>query len=205
MLATRSGSDWVVRAPAKLNLSFEILARRVDGFHEIETLMVSVGLYDSLSLRSTSTGEVNPSEVTVEWIPAFDRQATASSKAIRPHVEPADVPACRDNLAVRAVERLRQRAGLASGAIMRLVKRIPSAAGLGGGSSNAAAALLAANAAWDLNWSRGQLAAVAAEIGSDVPFFLSGGAAISAAVRHTVTIRRAAARGGRPISRRLSR
>ncbi len=73
---------------------------------------------------------------------------------------------------------LRDRAGIRAGARLRLLKRIPATAGLGGGSSDAAAALLAGNVGWNLNWSRERLMELAAELGSDVPFFLAGGAAI---------------------------
>jgi 4-diphosphocytidyl-2-C-methyl-D-erythritol kinase len=81
-------------------------------------------------------------------------------------------------LALRAAQLLRTRAGVEAGIGLKLVKRIPSAAGMGGGSSDAAAALLAANQIWRLGWSRAKLAELAAELGSDVPFFLDGKAAI---------------------------
>jgi len=72
---------------------------------------------------------------------------------------------------VRAVERLRDEAGIRAGATIRLIKRIPSAAGLGGASSDAAAAIMAANAVWKLGWPRERLMQLAAGLGSDVPFF----------------------------------
>jgi 4-diphosphocytidyl-2-C-methyl-D-erythritol kinase len=83
------------------------------------------------------------------------------------------VPIGTDNLIVRALELLQQRSGCRLGAAVELVKRIPTAAGLGGGSSDAAAALRLANRAWRLHWPASRLAEVAAEVGSDVPFFLS--------------------------------
>jgi len=83
-----------------------------------------------------------------------------------------------DNLVVRAVELLRRRAGIRCGARVTLVKRIPASAGLGGGSSDAAAALMAANEVWQLCRPRDELAGWAAELGSDVPFFLARSAAI---------------------------
>jgi 4-diphosphocytidyl-2-C-methyl-D-erythritol kinase len=89
-----------------------------------------------------------------------------------------DLPTGSENIVVRAVELGRTRAGVNRGAKLRLVKRIPSAAGLGGGSSDAAAALLLVNTAWRLGWTSGQLMTLAAELGSDVPFFIGGGAAI---------------------------
>jgi 4-diphosphocytidyl-2-C-methyl-D-erythritol kinase len=88
------------------------------------------------------------------------------------------LPEGRENLVLRAVDLLRQQAGVDSGATLRLVKRIPIAAGLGGGSSDAAAALLAANQGWGLGRSLEELAQMAAQLGSDVPFFLVGSAAI---------------------------
>jgi 4-diphosphocytidyl-2-C-methyl-D-erythritol kinase len=84
----------------------------------------------------------------------------------------ADLPEDDRNLVVRALRLLKEHSGTNEGAQVRLIKRIPAAAGLGGGSSDAAAALVAANAAWELNWSTEQLAELAAELGSDVPFFL---------------------------------
>jgi 4-diphosphocytidyl-2-C-methyl-D-erythritol kinase len=89
-----------------------------------------------------------------------------------------DLPKGNDNIAVRAIELLRERAGIHRSAAVRLTKRIPSAAGLGGGSSDAAAALVAANAAWNLGWPIERLGRLAAELGSDIPFFLHSGPAV---------------------------
>lgn len=162
----RSASAVRIFAPAKLNLFFEVLARREDGFHEIETLMVPVSLGDELEFSATTDRSIT---LDCRWA-----YLTAGSSDSTYELLPQN----EKNLAVRAVELLRTRAGYRAGATMRLWKRIPSAAGLGGGSSDAAAALVAANLAWNLNWSRPQLSAVAAEIGSDVPFFLADGAAV---------------------------
>ena len=89
-----------------------------------------------------------------------------------------DVPRDGKNLVLRAVELVRRRTGTKQGARLRLIKRIPTAAGLGGGSSDAAAALVAANLGWKLGLSLPELAALAAELGSDVPFFLNRGPAV---------------------------
>lgn len=89
-----------------------------------------------------------------------------------------DVPRGADNLVVRAVAKLKERAGVRQGASIRLIKRIPTAAGLGGGSSDAAAALAAANLAWDLRWPTKELADLGGELGSDVPFFFARGPAM---------------------------
>ncbi|HTM54436.1 MAG TPA: 4-(cytidine 5'-diphospho)-2-C-methyl-D-erythritol kinase [Pirellulales bacterium] len=152
-----------IRAPAKLNLFFEIQAKRGDGYHEVETLMVPISLFDTLRAVRRSDGAIS---VNCRWASA------RVAKICGP------LPSEADNLATRAVVLLRERAGADFGIEIELTKRIPSAAGLGGGSSDAAAALLAANALWELNWSRAQLAELAAELGSDVPFFLGSGAAI---------------------------
>ncbi len=90
----------------------------------------------------------------------------------------SDVPRDGRNLVVRAVGLIRRRTGTNRGARLRLIKRIPTAAGLGGGSSDAAAALVAANLGWKLGLSVPELAALAAELGSDVPFFLTRGPAV---------------------------
>ena len=166
MVAFRSAFDASIRVPAKVNLFFEVLGRRSDGFHEIETLMVPIDLFDELFFESDSSGQV---AVECAWASANIRAA---------HATLGKLPDSASNLATRAVELLKQRAGVNHGARIRLLKRIPLAAGLGGGSADAAAALIAANLAWNLGWSRERLAQVAAELGSDVPFFLYGGSAI---------------------------
>jgi 4-diphosphocytidyl-2-C-methyl-D-erythritol kinase len=148
-----------------------VFGRRSDGFHELETLMVPVRLCDSLSIAPTT----NPSDRHADQAPLLFHcsLATARSSASR-----QPVPANSDNLVLRALELLRQRSGCNLGASIELVKRIPAAAGLGGGSSDAAAALRLANHVWRIGWNRERLAKLAAEIGSDVPFFLFGGAAV---------------------------
>jgi len=162
----RSAVGLVVQAPAKLNLFFEVLGKRDDGYHEIETFMVPISLYDTLCFREESSGRV---ELECRWAPE-----TWGSSGYRL----GNVPQGKENLVVRAVELLRDRAGVSCGASLQLVKRIPAAAGLGGGSSDAAAALVAANRGWNLGWSRPALAELAAELGSDVPFFLADGPAV---------------------------
>ncbi len=164
MYVHRLATSVVVRAPAKLNLFFELLARRADGFHEIETLMVPIDLFDSLAAAPNDSGRI---ELDCHW-------AAAGSDG----AELGELPPPEKNLAYRAVALLRHRAGIERGISLAITKRIPSLAGLGGGSSDAAAALLAANEVWQLNYSRDRLAEVAAELGSDIPFFVYGGPAI---------------------------
>ncbi len=158
----------VVETPAKLNLFLELLAKRSDGFHEIETLMAAISIYDRLYVTSLSAGQT---QLICRW--ASGMEALSASRNGRPTFAGLDeLPMGSDNIVWRAVERLRQRAGTDAGIAISLRKRIPSAAGLGGASSDAAAALVAANHLWRLNWTPRKLAEVAAEIGSDVPFFL---------------------------------
>jgi 4-diphosphocytidyl-2-C-methyl-D-erythritol kinase len=170
MYVRRRGTLVEVEAPAKVNLFLEILFRRADGFHELETLMAPVGLYDQVSLAANSTGVLS---LACRWARGVEGYRTRHGAAGTGLWEA--IPAEGDNLALRSLILLRRRAGVEAGADVRLVKRIPAAAGLGGASSDAAAVLVAANIAWRLGWSRRQLTEVAAELGSDVPFFLHGG------------------------------
>ena len=162
----RSPSGWVVQAPAKVNLFFEVLGKRDDGYHQVETLVYPISLYDTLYFREGLSGQINLDceRVSGVWGPRGSGLG--------------EVPRGTDNLVVRAAELFRRRAGLPNGASLRLVKRIPSAAGLGGGSSDAAATLTAANAAWGGGWSLARLAHLGAELGSDVPSFFAQGPAV---------------------------
>jgi 4-diphosphocytidyl-2-C-methyl-D-erythritol kinase len=153
MLLEPSGPALVVRAPAKVNLFLEVLRRRDDGYHDLATLMVAVGLYDTLELWEDAAGAV-------------------SLRCDRP-----DLSTGPDNLIRRAAELVRQEAGLTRGVAVRLWKRIPLAAGLAGGSSDAAATLAGLNRLWRLGWDRARLAELGARLGSDVAFFFSTPAA----------------------------
>ena len=168
----RAAGCLVMQAPAKVNLFFEILARRSDGFHEIETLMCPIRIFDTLSLQNDPSGEIVFSGHWCAGLRGSDANTAPQSS------EFGDLPQGSDNLVVRALELLREKAGHRYGARVRLVKRIPSQAGLGGGSSDAAAALILANQAWGLGWSRERLMELAGALGSDVPFFLLNCAAI---------------------------
>jgi 4-diphosphocytidyl-2-C-methyl-D-erythritol kinase len=143
----------MIWAPAKVNLYLEILGKRPDGYHELETLMVTVSLNDELVFKEESSGDI---------LLSCD------------HPELSTGP---DNLIRKAAELLRRRAGCARGARIALTKRIPMAAGLAGGSSDAAATLAGLNRLWDLKLPRADLVALGAELGSDVPFFFTGPAA----------------------------
>ena len=143
----------MLRAAAKVNLTLEVLGKRADGYHEIATVMQAVDLSDRITLDD-----------------ADDLELRSDSAA---------VPTDQGNLAWRAATALRDAAGTGSGVRITLDKRIPVAAGLGGGSSDAAGVLLGLNRLWRLQWPLERLDEVAATLGSDVPFFLRGGAALA--------------------------
>lgn len=153
--AFSAGSDaLVVAAPAKLNLFLEICRKRPDGYHDLESLMIAVDLFDTLEVRAGTPGE------------------------IALVCEPPTLSAGSDNLVVKAARALRDAAGRPElGAAIRLTKRIPMQAGLGGGSADAAVALIALNQIWKLAQTREELAAIAGSVGSDVAFFLTPPAA----------------------------
>ena len=142
-----------ILAPAKVNLFLEVPGKRADGYHEIATLMLAIDLADELDIAPDESGALS---------------LTCDDPALT--VGP-------DNLVLKAASRLRAETGSKTGARIHLRKQIPWAAGLGGGSSDAAAALEGLNELWKLGLSPAALARIGAEIGSDVPFFLNGPAA----------------------------
>ena len=147
------GDVCFVRAYAKINLTLDVKGRRADGYHELATVMQTVDLYDTLCLTSTGDGRVE----IVCTLPELGNE---------------------ENLAARAARLLREQFSISQGVLIELRKRIPVAAGLGGGSSDAAAVLLALQQWWRLPLSLSELEALAATLGSDVPFFLTGGLAL---------------------------
>ena len=157
-----------IRAAAKLNLSLAVLARRSDGFHDIESLMVPVDLHDIVRVRPARTPGIHLSV-------RFGGQLAGPRGAALAR----DVPMDDSNLVVRAVRLLAAEAGIDPSLDIELVKAIPSGAGLGGGSSDAAAVLRAAATAWGIDWPAERLATIGAAIGSDVPWFFAGGPAIA--------------------------
>ncbi len=140
-----------VKAPAKINLTLEVLAKRPDGFHEIRSVIQTIGLYDSLYFRSNR-----------QLIFSCDNPDFVS----------------QDSLVSRAAAVLREASGSTSGANIEIKKRIPLVAGLGGDSSDAAAVLSGLNRLWKLRLSPLELVELASGLGSDVPFFIYGGTAL---------------------------
>ena len=142
-------------APAKINLSFVIRNRRSDGFHDIETLMTPISLCDELTITGA-----------------------AHTLGIDFRCDDPSLPTGSDNLVIRAAQLFSRTTGQKIDVTIQLRKKIPHGAGLGGGSSDAAATLLGLNRVYQTNLALPELSRLAAEIGSDVPFFLSQSAAI---------------------------
>ena len=153
-----------VSAPAKLNLFLEVLGKRADGYHEIESLMCPISLCDTLEFRSTAAPEVRLQVELPEEAHAAQDQAAENDPAWQ-------VPSDERNLVHRAATRVREWLGIKSGCEMKLTKAIPSSAGLGGGSSDAAATVVAAMLAWG-QWDRAAASRICAELGSDLNVFL---------------------------------
>jgi 4-diphosphocytidyl-2-C-methyl-D-erythritol kinase len=149
-----------LRTYAKVNLFLRVLAKRSDGFHEIETILHGIDLADDLDIEVSSKGGI---EVEID----------------RSEGPAGPLPDPRDNLVVRAAQRLAERAEIDRGAVIRLVKRIPIGAGLGGGSADAAGVLGALNDLWDAGLDHPALLDVASEVGSDVPYCLTGGTTLA--------------------------
>ncbi len=142
-----------VRAFAKINLELRVVGVRPDGYHELRTIFQSIALHDTLSFIQTSG-------------------------AFRIECDDPACPSDRANLIWRAAERVWRaagRRGAVRGVSVRLVKRIPMQAGLGGGSSDAAATLRTLAALWGVRVTDGDLERIAADLGADVPYFLEGG------------------------------
>lgn len=142
-----------VRGAAKINLFLDVLERRKDGYHEIESFLQPVGLWDEISIMLIESGiELTGDDPTIRWD--------------------------RDNLCYRAAEEILDRAGCGGGVRISVDKRIPHGAGLGGGSSDAAAVLLGINELLGLELEENELMAIGLSLGSDIPFFIRGGPAV---------------------------
>jgi len=159
-----------LRAPAKVNLHLEVLRQRHDGYHEIETILQAVALYDEVAVTLAEEFRGGDPEISL----------TVEGRSGR-------IPADETNLCWRAAEafcratRRRGRLGI------RLVKEIPAAAGLGGGSSDAAAVLVACDRLFGTGLEPEELERVAGGLGADVPFFVRGGTALGRGIGSTLT------------------
>jgi 4-diphosphocytidyl-2-C-methyl-D-erythritol kinase len=148
-------------APAKLNLFLHVTGRRADGYHELQTLMVPIGLADTLDFELRDDGGI------------------ARSGDV---IGPLD-----DDLCLRAARLLQGESRSPFGVDINVEKRIPAGSGMGGGSSDAATTLLALNRLWRLGWPRDRLAVLALRLGADVPFFLGAGPAFAEGVGERLT------------------
>jgi 4-diphosphocytidyl-2-C-methyl-D-erythritol kinase len=157
-----------VEARAKLNLGLAVGPRRADGFHDLATVYQSIGLADTLIAGRRRSG----------FSLAVRVENVALRGGGRSPIARSDIPAGRDNLVLRAARLLADRGLVSGGARFTLVKRIPSGAGLGGGSADAAAALAALGRLYDLQLPKPAWLSLAAELGSDVPFAMLGGTAL---------------------------
>ena len=142
-----------LKAPAKVNLFLEILGKRDDGFHEIETIMQEIDLADSLQFEETQEG-------------------------VKLECNDKNIPVNQDNLVCKAANLILKECGIKKGVLINLEKNIPVGAGLGGGSSDAATTLKALNSLWKVGLNNEELMEFAAKLGSDIPFFINGKTAL---------------------------
>ena len=157
-------TTWItLPAFAKINWGLRVIGKRADGYHELDTILQTISLHDTIHLA-----------------------ASKDSKIVLSCDDPL-LPAGAENLVYRAAEALRVRFAPNGGARVRLEKRIPSQAGLGGGSSNAAVALIGLCHLWNVETSLTELNEIAARLGADVPFFLYGGTARGTGIWTRVT------------------
>jgi len=145
-----SGSSLTLPAFAKINLSLRVLGKRPDGYHEIDTVLQTISLHDTITFTPTETAEI--------VLSCDDRS----------------LPTGHDNIVFRAAEALRDRFAPNKGARIFLAKRIPAQAGLGGGSADAAVTLLALAYLWEINATSLDVLEIAGSLGADVPFFFFG-------------------------------
>lgn len=143
-----------LRANAKINLFLEVLDRRRDGYHNIETVFQSIDLHDVITLRESTSGDV------------------------KVKCDDPRVPVDSSNLVYKAAELLSQESGKRSGVEIHILKRIPVGAGLAGGSTDAAATLVGLNELWGLEYGIDELMQLGGKLGADVPFCIMGGTAL---------------------------
>lgn len=153
-----------VKAPAKINLSLDVLRKREDGYHEVEMIMTTVDLADRIDLLLLESNKIEI-EVSEGYVPCDER-----------------------NLAYQAALKLKEKFGVTKGVKIYITKNIPVASGLAGGSSDAAATLRGLNCLWNLGLSLDELAEIGAEIGSDVPFCVYGGTALATGRGEKITL-----------------
>lgn len=150
-----------ILAPAKINLALDVIARRADGYHQVDMVMQSIELSDLITLEDAAEIELSCN---------------------RP-----ELPVDERNLAWRAVRLLQEVAGVFSGVKIKIDKKIPIAAGLAGGSTDAAAVLIGLNKLWKLGLSQLELRKIGVKLGADVPFCIMGGTARAQGIGEELT------------------
>ena len=165
MIVEKSPDGFRVTVPCKVNLFLEVLGKRDDGYHSLDTVMMAVSLVDELEVTRRDDDKL---ELSIEFPEGFGQPFDSEDLAW-------DIPTDQNNLVVLALDRLRKTLGRSgAGANIRLTKRIPAMAGLGGGSADAAAALILGLLMWGVQEDFGKVRLIARELGSDVNFFLEG-------------------------------
>ena len=164
------------RPPAKLNLFLELIAKRQDGFHEIDTVMVAIDLCDEMRVGQIDADEI---KLNVHWLPSTEivaQRLGLMGPGIEQNTEKMaqllQIPESDGNLVYRALAEFKKRFEVDHGFAIELGKRIPAGAGLGGASSDAASALLCAAELTGVSKGNPELTEIASSLGSDIPFFL---------------------------------
>ncbi|MFT9850300.1 4-(cytidine 5'-diphospho)-2-C-methyl-D-erythritol kinase [Aneurinibacillus sp. REN35] len=145
----------MIKAPAKINLTLDVLAKRPDGYHEIEMVMTTIDLADRLTIHSLEEDKITL-DCTVSYLPLDER-----------------------NHVYQAARLIKERFGIQRGVHIHIDKQIPIAAGLAGGSSDAAATIKGLNTLWQLGMTVEEMAALGSQVGSDVSFCVYGGTALA--------------------------
>ena len=152
-----------LKSRAKINLSIDVLGKREDGYHLVEMIMQTIDLYDIINITENDIDEIN-----------------INSNSL-------DIPLNKNNIVYKAAEVLKERFNIKSGLNIFIQKNIPVAAGMAGGSCNAAAVLVGLNKLWDLKLSEKQLQEIGLTLGADVPFCISGNAALAQGIGEELT------------------
>lgn len=164
-------TSFTVDSPAKINLTLEILGRRADGYHLLRSIVVPVSLFDTITVTAAAPGSGISCATEFEGVGGADVADLAPG----------------GNLAEKAAAQLAADAGISADVRIKVVKRIPIGAGMGGGSADAAGTLTALNSLWNLGFSREKLAATGAKIGCDIPALVTGGAVLMEGVGEKIT------------------
>ena len=152
-----------LKSRAKINLSIDVLGKREDGYHLVEMIMQTIDLYDIINITENDIDEIN-----------------INSNSL-------DIPLNKNNIVYKAAEVLKERFNIKSGLNIFIQKNIPVAAGMAGGSCNAAAVLVGLNKLWNLKLSEKQLQEIGLALGADVPFCISGNAALAQGIGEELT------------------